>query len=226
MDDFADIKCRGHRGHDVHPVELAQQQDRGASLAPLTDDAPWVIGLCGAAGAGKSTVAATLAELGYTRIRISDPLKSMIRALLAAAGVAEDEMERLVEGDLKELPHSALGGVSPRLAMQTLGTEWGRVYMGSEFWVSVARRKIRATLAAGGRVVVEDCRFPNEARAIKAPGNRGGELWLVTGRGGISGGHRTESNLPQLAPDLFLNNSGCFADLRAAVLAEVLVQNA
>ncbi|MDE4059787.1 hypothetical protein [Phaeobacter gallaeciensis] len=199
----------------------------------LADDAPRVIGLCGAAGAGKSTVAAVLAEYGYTRLRFADPLKSMLRTLLAAAGVAEDEVERMVEGDLKELPHPALGGKSPRLAMQTLGTEWGRTHLGLDFWVNTARRQIRAILGRGGRVVVEDCRFPNEAEAIRAswPSDPAdplggpfefGQLWLVTGRGGIGQGHESEAHLSHLAPDLFLDNSGCLERLEAAVLAEVL----
>ena len=187
-----------------------------------TSGPPRVIGLCGAAGSGKSRVAGILSGHGYTRVRFADPLKAMARTLLAASGVAEGDLERMVEGDLKELPHPALGGKSPRLAMQTLGTEWGRTHLGLDFWAHTARRKIRAILADGGRVVVEDCRFPNEAAVIKGPFvgsdfSHCGALWLVLGRGGIVSGHESEAHQRSLGADLFLDNSACLSSLEAEI---------
>jgi hypothetical protein len=79
-----------------------------------------LIALTGYAGSGKSTLADILAcEHGFTVVKFAGPLKAMLRAL----GLDERE----IEGDLKEQPCQLLAGHTPRRAMQTLGTEWGRV---------------------------------------------------------------------------------------------------
>ncbi|WP_208311400.1 hypothetical protein [Agrobacterium rubi] len=44
--------------------------------------------------------------------------------------------------------------------------------------------------AAGGSVVVDDCRFPNEAAEIR---KLGGVVWKIVGRGGIVGSHESEA---------------------------------
>ena len=50
-----------------------------------------IIGLAGAAGCGKSTAAAYLAErLGYARCRFATPLKDMLRAFYRACGLPEN----------------------------------------------------------------------------------------------------------------------------------------
>jgi len=141
--------------------------DRPASV-------PRIIALSGAVGAGKSTAAAHLAERhGFARIRFAGPLKAMVRAFLASAGTPPDAIERLIEGDLKEAPCAVLAGNSPRYAMQSLGTEWGRHLLHPDLWVSAWSAGAAAALAAGAPgVVVEDCRFPNEAEAVRALGGR------------------------------------------------------
>lgn len=199
---------------DEGPVHL----DVAGQVPALAEDAPRVIGLCGAAGSGKSTVAAILAEYGYTRLRFAAPLKSALAAILLSAGLGEAEVADMIEGRHKGAPHPALAGQTPRHAMQTLGTEWGRECIGPDFWVSLLRRRMRAILGAGGRVVIEDIRFPNEAAVIPSAG----ALWLVTGRGGIAGGHASEAGLADLRPDLFLDNGASLEALEASVLAEVL----
>lgn len=61
---------------------------------------------------------------------------------------------------------------SPRRIMQTLGTEWGRVLHGPDFWVEQWQR----ATADMPLLVAEDCRFANEAEAIRA---RGGLVFEV-----------------------------------------------
>ncbi|QBR35423.1 hypothetical protein ETW23_03970 [Leisingera sp. NJS201] len=185
-------------------------------------DAPRVIGLCGLAGSGKTTAAEFLEGLGYTRIAFADPLKAMLRALMASAGVPEGYAERMLAGDLKEAEIINLGGRSPRYAMQTLGTEWGRKLMHPDFWVQIAARRAVDILDAGGRVVFDDVRMANEAAAARQLG--GGQVWQVKGRAVMiaKDGEFHESERLEVEPDLVLDNSGCLERLEAQVLEHIL----
>jgi len=118
--------------------------------------------LCGVAGSGKSSVARVLErDYGYKVLKFADPMKDMLRAL----GLGNRELE----GDRKESPCALLGGRTPRWAMQSLGTEWGRNLMGESFWVDVWRRRVEALVAEWpeAKLVVDDCRFPNELEAAR-----------------------------------------------------------
>lgn len=127
-----------------------------------------LIGLYGRATSGKGAVADTLVEAGWHRVKFAGPGKAMLRTLLTEAGVDPFEIEEMIEGSLKEVPHDALAGKSPRHAMQTLGTEWGRECMASDLWVSIAMLKVHALMWQDRRVVIDDVRFANEVAAIKA----------------------------------------------------------
>lgn len=133
---------------------------------------PMILALAGAAGSGKSTAAAYLEERhGFTRVRFAGPLKAMLRAFLAEAGTPASEIERMIEGDRKQAPAPELAGRTPRYAMQTLGTEYGRELIHPDLWTMAWAAGARAALDRGASgVVVEDCRFPNEVEAVRALG--------------------------------------------------------
>lgn len=124
-----------------------------------------LIGFCGAAGAGKTTAACTIVGQypGWHRLSFADPL----RAMLSALGLTADELTLR-----KEEPSALLGGRTPRYAMQTLGTEWGRGQMDAELWMRAAQHKALELLAHGLNVVFDDVRFDNEARMIHALGGQ------------------------------------------------------
>lgn len=116
---------------------------------------PRVIALCGLAKSGKSTIADYLVkEYGYQRIKFADPLKDMLRAI----GLSYAE----IEGDRKEDSCKLLGGKSPRYAMQSLGTEWGRNLICPTIWIDIWEIRANASLSKNIPVVVDDCRFQNE----------------------------------------------------------------
>lgn len=118
-----------------------------------------LIAFAGRAGSGKSTAARYLVRnYGFERIRFAGPLKDMMRAL----GLSEEE----VDGGLKEQPCELLGGKTPRFAMQTLGTEWGRELIAPDLWT-------QAWIKQAERhpfVVCDDVRFPNEQKLIRELG--------------------------------------------------------
>ena len=167
-----------------------------------------LIGLIGFARAGKTTVAGLLAEQhGFERQRFAGPLKDMLRAI----GLTDYE----IEGAGKEAPCDMLAGRSPRYAMQTLGAEWGRGHISPSFWTELAARRIAAALDSGRSVVVEDCRYVNEADAIRA---LGGRVWRVE-RPGIGGSdfHSSEREHLNIWQDVTLYNERDLDELAATV---------
>jgi len=191
-----------HGPHYDLPIRLVPRMDAARQFitAPMRAIPP-VIALTGPAGSGKSTVSDYLAaHYGYTKTKFAKPLKDMMRAI----GLDEDE----IEGHMKEVPTPYLGMRTPRHAMQTLGTEWGRKCMGEDFWVDLWAHHA-STLDC---VVVDDCRFPNEAAAVR---RMGGRVIRLDGRGGIDGNHASEAGCG--IADEVICNDGSIADLQARV---------
>lgn len=184
---FAAIGAAIFGGADAHLV--------GATAFPL-DHPRTIVAFTGLAGSGKSTAAAHLVNrYGYQRVRFAGPLKAM----LAALGCTPDE----IDGHLKETPCDLLGGKTPRQAMQTLGTEWGRDLVTPDLWIRAWQAAL-AKVPAGVNVVVDDCRFPNEAAAIKAAGG-----FIVNidrpGAGAGAAGHSSEGQ--RLPIDMTVHNT-------------------
>jgi hypothetical protein len=171
-----------------------------------------LIGLCGAAGSGKDTVASIL---GFDRVAFADPLYEMVSII---TGMTPDEMR---DREAKERPVDWLGQ-SPRQLLQTLGTEWGRATVSETIWIDTAMRRVRRLLDAGRDVVITDVRFDNEAAAIKAAG---GVIWqVVRGEGGIQGlaaRHASEAGVSPVLIDRVLGNWGSLSRLRTTVEAQI-----
>ena len=170
-----------------------------------------LIGFCGPIGSGKTTAARVLERVcGFERMRFAEPLKAMLRTL----GLDESQ----VDGDRKETPSALLCGRTPREAMQTLGTEWGRDLIGEDLWVHAWAWRADEALVAGRSVVVDDVRNVNEARAIWA---RGGKLIGLERPGVMPGGHVSERFDLSLA-DARIRNDGDAVALERKVAAALL----
>lgn len=178
----------------------SQALDAAARRWAENDNAPRLIAFTGKAGAGKSTAADILVAQGWTRVKFAAPLKAMCRAI----GMTEAQ----IEGDEKELPSPLMQGHTPRYVMQTLGAEWGRDLIGPSFWIDLWEDSAARCLDEGGRVVVDDCRYPNEADVIR---KLGGVLVELAGRGGIAGSHGSEAG--GLQPDKRVWNGGLLETL-------------
>lgn len=162
---------------------------------------PTFIGFAGHAGAGKDTAADTLVQrLGFTNFKFAGPLKAMTAELLRCQGITEARIQDMIEGDAKETASALLGGRSPRHAMQTLGAEWGRRQMGTDFWVDIAlNRAMRAD-----RVVFSDVRYENEVAAIR---RHGGVVVKIVRPGlEVDMSHSSEQYVAAMVPDMTLTN--------------------
>lgn len=171
----------------------------GGPKAPLP--APRLIAFSGPKGSGKDTAASVFTARGYTHVKMAGALKEMLRTLLAYRGAPADLIERMIEGDLKEEPTDYLSGRSPRYAMQTLGTEWGRELMAESFWLDAAEDRIKAS----DKAVVSDARFQNEAEMIR---RLGGAIYRIE-RPGVETGdaHASETELREMEVDGVLFNT-------------------
>lgn len=167
-----------------------------------------LIGLCGAAGAGKGSVAAVLRERGFVEIAFADPL---YEAVAAIAGIP---VERLRDREVKEAVIPWIGK-SPRQLLQSLGTDWGRNMVADDLWVRAAMAKA----AQHDSVVIPDVRFSNEAEAIRAAGGvilsvfRPGESCLTA----ETAAHESEAGIGRDLIDAEIANDGDLGDLRVRV---------
>lgn len=150
-----------------------------------------LIALNGAKTVGKSTIANALAALSDDVVIVS--FATPIRAMLSAMGVKQHNLHVA-----KEQPIDGLGK-SARDLLCTLGTEWGRSMVNQEIWLWAMQQQIQKLIDSAKNpedliVVIDDCRFANEAEWVR---KLGGDVVRLT-RDGItySGEHSSEQPLP------------------------------
>tara|TARA_B100000212_G_scaffold340513_2_gene321288 strand:- start:355 stop:930 length:576 start_codon:yes stop_codon:yes gene_type:complete len=162
---------------------------------------PDLIGLAGNKGVGKTTLAHDIGALwsepskGYEVLSLAKPIKKMLEVIIPKIFIYEEKE--------KEIPGFP-DGVTARSLMQSLGTEWGRNTY-PDIWlnfVEIEIFNIRQTWTQQHcytefptQIIVDDIRFPNEARMIK---RLGGEVWKLTRKGVNSlDNHSSEQGLSE-----------------------------
>lgn len=182
-----------------------------------------IIGLSGYAGAGKDTVAAELMfNQDYTRVSFADPIRALALAINPDIVVKPDEfgyhLFAVLDGALAVRPLKEVLWVfdgdwteakkvpAVRKFLQGLGAGV-RDVIGEETWIDTAMRRL-----PDGNIVVTDCRFPNEAQAIK---DAGGYVIRVS-RPGVEAvnDHITEVGLDDWDFDAHVYNDGTPAAAR------------
>jgi len=112
--------------------------------------------------------------------------------------------------------------ISARFALQHLG-EWVRLHVNENFWLKIALNRAKSLQQDGyGVVVISDCRYLNEAKAIQ---KAGGEVWRINRNGaGLSGdvakhSSEVEQNDPLMDElvTLDINNNGTLSDFKIKV---------
>lgn len=121
-----------------------------------------IIGIAGPAQSGKSTLSGEfrrIIEFRGMKYR-EQPFAGPLKRMLASIGVDVSDLS-------KNTPVPFLdGSVTPRIMMQTLGTEWGRSLM-PDLWLRVWKNELDHDARA---VCVPDVRFDNEADLIRELG--------------------------------------------------------
>ncbi len=177
-----------------------------------------IIGITGKAGAGKDTVADLLVrEHGFVKVALADPMKRFCKEVL---GFTTEQLWG--PSEMRNAPDTRLpwpGGfnshLTPRFALQQLGTEWGRACY-EDVWIDYAVRVAQKLSVEGGYtysaklglehawrpgdenwfspVVIPDVRFRNEFEAIR---KAGGYVLKITrpgaGLDGAAGAHVSET---------------------------------
>jgi len=170
-----------------------------------------LIGITGRKGSGKDSFAA---YLNATTVKMADPLKNMLRSLLHDADVPARDIERMIEGDLKEVPCDALNGATPRRAMQTLGTEWAKMIDHTHtLWSKIWRRHVESLLQDGVPVVCTDIRFEHEAAEVRALG--GTLIRIVRPSVEATDFHPSEREMEGIEVDETIYNTGTLEDLQS-----------
>lgn len=177
-----------------------------------------IIGLSGWATSGKDSVGEVLTRLyGYQRVSFADNLKAFVRDVNPIVDVQHEpgsswgphvrRAEALVQavGD-----REAKQVAEYRRLLQDVGNK-AREHFGENVWVNAAFR----TLDPDKHYVITDCRYKNEAQAIK---DRGGIVLRVM-RPGVEplNDHVSEIDLDDWPFDGFVMNDGTLLDLEGEV---------
>lgn len=202
-----------------------------------------IIGISGLAGSGKDTCADFLVgRYNFKKTSFADPMKKIVQDVF---GFTDEQLygpsEMRNAPDIR-YPRSHTWGelavdesgvvytcvccgvtthlvrqcyLTPRFALQQLGSEWGRVCY-PNVWVDLAIRN-----AGHGDVVIPDVRFKNEIDGLRAAG-----AYLVriirpgAGLSGSAGQHRSETeqaSIPNDAFDSVIRNDRGLRELEEAV---------
>ena len=183
-----------------------------------------LIALCGAAGAGKDTVADMLPA---RKLAFADTLYAEV----AGAWGVEQHVLRCRETKELESPILSVAHCKdlgfrtncwrdfhnrPRSPRQIL--QWWGDYRRAQDRKYFVDATTLAIVDCLDDVVITDVRFPNEAAMVR---QLGGQIWQIKRPGYKAGGtgHASDTAGDEFAPDMVVTNSGSLEDLRATVLA-------
>jgi hypothetical protein len=141
-----------------------------------------IIGVCGLIGSGKDTVADYLQNFHeFRRESFASTLKDAVAAVFGwdrvmLEGRTKEAREWREQVDPWWAERLNMPELTPRLMLQLWGTEVCRKGFHDDIWIASLENKLRTSK---DDVVISDCRFPNEIKAIKAQGGK--IIWVQRG---------------------------------------------
>lgn len=177
-----------------------------------------LIAIVGRAGSGKSTIADALVRVhGFQRTAFAAALKAEVASTLRISRLGGSlpsditDLMQLLRNDGDVNPFRKPTSANMRKLLQWWGTEYRRA-KDSSYWL---RQLDLASWEVDDKIVIDDCRFQNEADFVRA---LGGEVWAVTGRQaeGIPQ-HASETEQDAIAADKLILNFGTLDDLYASI---------
>lgn len=180
-----------------------------------------IIALSGRKQAGKDSAAEVLVKRhGFTRVALADPLRELCSRVFGLSysdfadndkkdseinrimldyhhidkirDIVENEWGFAIDYDSREEMEEYYGTEfnTPREILQTVGTQLIRNNVRDDIWIVLAFAKMQQI---GSKVVITDCRFPNEREAFK---KAGATLCLIKrDSGNASESHESERSL-------------------------------
>jgi len=178
-----------------------------------------IIGISGYARSGKDSVANILVQdFGFERRAFADKLREALYALNPIIAYDWDLARPIYLGEVISM-YGWDGIKSSRYAdevrrlLQRMGTEVGRETLGQNIWVNATFD----SLEPGKNYVFTDCRFINEATAVRND-YEGGQVWRVSRPNvGPANDHISEVGLDNWIFDAKIHNNGTLTDLRESV---------
>jgi hypothetical protein len=141
-----------------------------------------IIGVCGFIGSGKDTAADYLVNFHeFRRDSFAATLKDAVAAVFGwdrellegRTKQAREWREQVDEWWAKRLK---MPGLTPRLVLQLWGTEVCRKSFHDDIWIASLEARLNNSK---DNIVISDCRFPNEIKAIKKQGGK--VVWVKRG---------------------------------------------
>jgi len=204
---------------------------REASQQTKSQDIDWALGkaleaqsnasrvtlvLCGVAGSGKDTVAEYLKQhYGFHVESFAAPLKQMAKLafpefkdehLYGSSSQRAHEYRQYPLNPESPYYHETRKFISPRLALQTLGTDWGRG-LNDRIWIEGAFARLKLASAQFG--VISDGRFANEVLLSRSRGALA--VRLTRGLNASADPHPSEAEMRSMVDhsfDYVLKNTG------------------
>jgi len=171
-----------------------------------------ILGLSGAKGSGKDTVAAYLVkEHGFERKAFADPMKKSVAALF---DIPFSEVDKLKNDELNIVrlwtAFGACHDMTFRTFLQRYGTESHRDVFGESFWLDYTLPV--QGFYPGREIVVSDVRFKNEADRIRT---LGGYVITIHRESVVSDENPHRSEQIEFVADFEVQNNGTLEELFA-----------
>lgn len=171
-----------------------------------------LIGLTGKKRTGKDTAAQYLVEnYNFVQYRMAGPLKEALKIIFRWDDDAIEVNKERVD---------PRWGISPRQAMQHIGTEWAQFDLGNAYpqYKETTGRELWSNRfddwyqrhGKNRHVVVSDVRFPHEVQVIR---DNGGILVKLERELDFEDNHASEAYIDKMKANITIQNTGTYNEL-------------